>query len=442
MREVIVIGAGISGLSVAYHLTRKGIDTLVLEKEEKPGGNIQTLIKDRYILELGPQTIMADSAVEEFLKDLGLEPQYASESSKLRYIYKKGKLIPLPLSPLSFFTSPLLSFGAKLRVLKEPFVPPSPKTEESVAEFVKRRLGQEFLDYIVAPFLSGVYAGDPRELSVKYAVRRVYELEQRFGSLIKGAIKLRALGPKGKLISFDGGNYTLIEELAKKVNIETENVALRIRRKDELFHIDTKKGKYTAKAVVVAVPASSAGYLLRDLSWSASEEFERIYYAPVVVVHVAVKKGYVPPGFGFLVPRVEGKRTLGVLFSSQLFPGRAPQDMDLLTVYLGGATDPEVIDYEEDAIQSIVEKELREMLKVERLEFLNITRWKRAIPQYTLGYGKYLELAQTFERENPGLFLTGNHLFGISVADCIRASYSVVKRVEEFIRQTTPNSVR
>ncbi|RMH05135.1 MAG: protoporphyrinogen oxidase [Aquificota bacterium] len=436
MKEVIVIGAGISGLSVAYHLTKRGIDTLVLEKEDKPGGNIQTLTKGEYILELGPQTILADEKVEEFIKELGLEPQYASETSKYRYIYKKGRLIPLPLSPLSFFTSPLLSLRAKLRVLKEPFVPPSPKTEESVAEFVKRRLGQEFLDYIVAPFLSGVYAGDPEKLSVKHAVKRVYELEQKFGSLIKGAIKLKALGPKGRLVSFDGGNYTLIKELSKRVKVETENVALRIRRKDDLFHVDTKKGKYVARCVVVATPASSAGYLLRDLSWSASEQLEDLYYAPVVVVHVSVKKGSLPPGFGFLVPRVENKRLLGVLFSSQLFPGRAPKDRELLTLYLGGATDPEVVEYEEEAIKSIVEEELKEMLRLDRVEFLSITRWKRAIPQYTLGYDRYIELAKTFEKENPGLFLTGNHLYGVSVADCIRASYQVAKRVEEFVQST------
>ena len=174
--------------------------------------------------------------MEEFLSGAGIEPDYASERAKIRYIYKKGRLIPLPLSPLSFLKSPLLSLSGKIRVLKEPFVAPSIKPEESIAEFVIRRLGKEFHDYIVAPFISGVYAGDTEKLSVKYAVRRVYELERNFGSLIKGAIKLKALGPAGRLISFQGGNHTLIERLSSELSVDTENVVLKIRRKDDMVY--------------------------------------------------------------------------------------------------------------------------------------------------------------------------------------------------------------
>jgi oxygen-dependent protoporphyrinogen oxidase len=348
--------------------------------------------------------------------------------AKIRYIYKKGKLVPLPMSPLSFFTSPLLSFGAKLRVLKEPFIPKSIKKEESIAEFVKRRLGQEFLDYIVEPFVSGVYAGDVKELSVKYAVRRVYELEQRFGSLIKGAIKLKALGPGGRLISFEGGNHTLPSHLAKALDVDVENVVLKIRRKDEHFVIESRKGKFSARAVVISAPATSAGYLLRELSWSVAQEFDSIYYAPVVVVH-AYTRDSIPPGFGFLVPRKEGKRILGVLFSSNIFEGRKG---NLLTIYLGGATDPQVVEEDDELISGTVEKELKEILGVD-VSILNITKWKKAIPQYNLGYGKFYELAETLEKEHPGLFLTGNYLRGVSVADCIRNSEEVANRVLEFL---------
>ncbi len=433
MIDVAVVGAGISGLSVAFHLKSKGFGVHVFEKEEIPGGNIQTVRKDGYILELGPQTVLADAKVEEFLRKAGISPQYAEESSKIRYVYKRGKLIPLPMSPVSFLKSPLLSFGGKLKVLREPFVPPSVKTEESIGEFVRRRLGKEFLDYIVAPFVSGVYAGDPERLSVKYAVKRVYELEQKFGSLIKGAIKLKSLGPGGRLISFEGGNHTLIDRLSSELKVDTENVVLKIRRKENYFVLDAKEGKYEAKAVVVSAPATSAGYLLRDISWSASEEFDKIYYAPVVVLHVSVESGSIPPGFGFLVPRVECKRILGVLFSSQIFKGRSPEGKELLTIYMGGATDPEIIDYEDQEISDIAQRELKETLGVDNVEFLNITRWKKAIPQYTLGYGKYLELAKTLEKESPGLFLTGNYLHGVSVADCIRSSYQVAQRVEDYL---------
>ncbi len=433
MIDVLIVGAGISGLSLGVHLKREGFKVKVLEKEEIEGGNIKTIKKDGFILELGPQTILADKKVEEFLQDVGIKPQYAQEQAKIRYIYKKGKLIPLPMSPISFLTSPLFSLSGKLRVLKEPFIRPSIKTEESIQEFVIRRLGKEFLDYVVGPFISGVYAGDPKELSVKYAVRRVYELEQRFGSLIKGAIKLKALGPGGRLISFEDGNHTLIKRLGESLDLEKENVVLRIRKKEAKFIVDAKGGKYEAKAVVISAPATSASYLLREISWSASQVFDQIYYAPVVVVHASVDRGSVPPGFGFLIPRVENKKMLGVLFSSQIFKDRAPENKELLTIYMGGATDPEVIDYEDEKIFSLVEKELKEILSVNKVEFLNLTRWKRAIPQYTLGYGKYLELAKTLEEENPGLFLTGNYLYGVSVADCIRASYQVAQKVKDFL---------
>jgi oxygen-dependent protoporphyrinogen oxidase len=433
MMEVAVIGSGISGLSVAHHLKKSGVEVKVFEKEEVLGGNIQSEYKDGYLCELGPQTVLADNKVEEFLKGLHLEPIFANPSSKKRYIYRKGRLIALPLSPLEFLSSPFLSFSGKLRLLREPFIPKSPKSEESIAEFVRRRFGKEFLDYVVAPFVSGVYAGDPEELSVKYAVRKVYELEERYGSVIKGAIKLKALGPSGKLISFREGNGALIKKLSENLQIFKGNVVLRIRRKDEFFLLDTKEGKFFAKAVVVAVPSTSASYLLRDLSWSVSEEFDEIYYAPVLVMHISVNTGSLPEGFGFLVPKKEGKRVLGVIFSSQLFEGRSPKGKDLLTVYLGGATDPQIVDYSDEAVVSIVEKELKEILKIENFEVIRITRWKKGIPQYTVGYGRYLDLANSIEKEQPGLFLTGNYLYGVSVADCIRASYKVAQKVLEFL---------
>ncbi|WP_448588623.1 protoporphyrinogen oxidase [Thermocrinis sp.] len=430
MTDVAVVGSGISGLSVAYRLKRAGADVKVFEKEDKVGGNIQTKIVDGYVCELGPQTILADKKVEEFLSLANIKPIYAKEEAKIRYIYKKRKLIPLPLSPVSFLTSPLFSLWGKLRVLKEPFVPKSIKSEETIAEFVKRRLGEEFLDYVVDPFVSGVYAGDVKQLSVKYAVKRVYELEQRFGSLIKGAIKLKALGPAGKLIAFEGGNHSLPSELARSLEVDLENVVLKIRRKDDKFVLETRKGKVEAKAVVVSAPATSAGYLLRDLSWSVAQEFDQIYYAPVVVVHVATRDP-IPPGFGFLVPRKEGKRILGVLFSSNIFPDRKG---NLLTIYLGGATDPQVVEEEDEIILGIVEEELKEILGI-NATLLNITKWKKGIPQYNVGYGRYYELVEMLEKENPGLFLTGNYLNGVSVADCIRNSEMVSKRVLEFLQR-------
>jgi oxygen-dependent protoporphyrinogen oxidase len=212
------------------------------------------------------------------------------------------------------------------------------------------------------------------------------------------------------------------------LDVDVENVVLKIRRKDDHFVIESRKGKFFARAVVISAPATSAGYLLRELSWSVAQEFDHIYYAPVVVVH-AYTRDPIPPGFGFLVPRKEGKRILGVLFSSNIFEGRKG---NLLTIYLGGATDPQVVEEDDELISGIVEKELKEILGVD-VSMLKITKWKKAIPQYNLGYGKFYELADTLEKEHPGLFLTGNYLRGVSVADCIRNSEEVANRVLEFL---------
>ena len=432
MKEVIVIGSGISGLATAYRLKKQGVDVAIYEKEEDTGGNIKTLEENGYLLELGPQTVLADQKVTEFFEEVGISPITANPSSKNRYIYKKGSLIPLPLNPISFLTSPLLSIKAKLKVLREPWASPPIKSEESVADFVRRRLGEEFLKYVVAPFISGVYAGDPEALSVRWATPKIHRLEAEFGSLIKGAVKKKALGPGGKLISFKKGLKELTDKLANSLDVKTQNVVLRIRRKDDRFVLDTREGKVEARAVVVSSPAYTASYLLKDLSWSASLDFDSIDYVPVVVVHSSVLAGSVPDGFGFLVPRDQGIRMLGTIFSSKLFPERSPEGKELLTTYLGGATDREVIKLSNNEIADTVRSEIKKILGCDA-DVLKITKWKRAIPQYMVGYGKFVDLAKELEETHRGLFLTGNYLGGISVADCIRHSEDTAERVINFL---------
>ncbi len=436
MIDAVVVGSGISGLSVARWLKKKGIEPVVFEKEDRIGGNIWTQSREGFTYELGPQTLLADGEVKDFFKTFGIKYIKASPSAKKRYVLKGGRLLPVPTDPLSFIKTPLLSLGAKLRVLREPWVAPSIKSDESVAEFVKRRFGQEFLDYLVAPFISGVYAGDPGRLSVRHAVRKVYALEEEFGSVIRGAIKKRALSPPGEMVSFEGGLSTLTEELSKGLEIRKENVVLKIVHKDGIFHLDTRGGKLQAKAVVIASPAYTASYLLKNISWSASNEFDSIDYVPMVVLNLYTSES-VPEGFGFLVPRKEGRRILGVIFASNIFPDRAPAGKNLLSVYIGGATDREAIELEDEELISIVERELKEILSLSSLQVLSVKKWKRAIPQYNLGYERYLRLAEEIEREHEGLFLTGNYRFGVSMADCIRASREVADRVERYLERSS-----
>jgi len=433
MIDVAVIGGGISGLSTAYRLKSEGINVKVFEREDKAGGSVKTLKLKGYICELGPQTVLADNEVTEFIKSTGIEPLFASEESKIRYIYKGGKLIPVPLNPLSFMTSPLLTLKGKLCVLAEPIARKSTKEEETVAEFVKRRFGEEFLENIVAPFLSGVYAGDPNRLSVKYAVRRIYELEKKFGSVIKGAIKLKALGPRGKLISFREGFYQFIEHISEDLDIETGKPVLNITKKDDKYIIVTPEEKYEARVVVLAVPSYSLAYILRSLYPSVAGEFDKIEYAPLVVINVGVEKGNIPPGFGFLIPRKEGKRILGVIFSSHLFPDRSPEGKELLTVYIGGATDPEAVDLEDDELMEITKRELKEILSLNNVDFFHIKKWRKAIPQYNVGHGRYYELRDEIENNFKGIVITGNFLDGVSMADCIRNSKKTAEKVKALL---------
>ncbi len=432
MREVVVVGSGISGLSVAYRLKQKGRDVVVYEKDDEIGGTIKTKQEEGYLYELGPQTLLADQEVLKFIEELGLKPLKASENAKYRYIYKRGKLIPLPLSPIQFLTTPLLSLGSKLGVLKEIFAKPV-EEDISIAQFVRKRFGEEFLNYLVAPFLSGVYAGDPEKLSLKYATPKLYEIQKKYGSLIKALLKEKRVAPKAQLISFEGGLSELIKALSKDLEVHTESVVLRMRKFEDHFKLDVRGKKVETKSVVVASPAYTSSYLLKEISFSASEIFEKIDYPPVVVVNVGVK-GKIPEGFGFLVPRVEGKRILGAMFMSKLFPGRAPEGRELLSVFLGGATDREVMELSDEEILNTVEKELKEILNIESLDFARIQRWKRAIPQYNVGYDQYLNLVKDMEKDYPGLFLTGNWIYGVSMGDCIRASTQVAERVERFLK--------
>ena len=430
MRDVVVVGSGISGLSVAYRLKKKGLDVVVYEKDDEIGGTVKTRSEEGYLYELGPQTLFADDEVLNFLSELGLKPVEASPSSKYRYMYKKGRLIPLPMSPLEFLKTPLISFKSKLKVLKEIFSKPV-EGDTSIAEFVRKHFGEEFLDYIVSPFLSGVYAGDPEKLSLKYATPKLYDIQRKYGSLIRALIKEKRIFPKGKLVSFENGLSELIKKLSENIEVHTEMVVLRMRKFEDKFRLEVRGKKVETKSVVVASPAYTSSYLLKEISFSASEEFDKIDYPPVVVVNVGIK-GKIPEGFGFLVPRREGKRILGAMFMSKLFPGRSPEGRELLSVFLGGATDREVIELSEDEITEVVERELKEILNINSVDFVRVHKWKRAIPQYNLGYEKFLSLASEMEEDYPGLFLTGNWLYGVSMGDCIRASRIVSERVAHF----------
>lgn len=428
--DTVVVGAGISGLATAFGLKQQGLSVAVLEASPRVGGSIETVEDGGFLFELGPNTVVENhESVGALIAACGLagEKLTASPSAKRRYLYKAGGLVPLPGGPPGFLTTPLFSWRAKLRLLREPWIgrPPEGK-EETIAEFVRRRLGPELLDYAVGPFVSGVYAGDPERLSVRWAVPKIEALEREHGSLIRGALaKRKGPAPGGAMISFAGGLATLPRRLGEAIgDVRTGVACRRVRPVDGWFLLETSEGELKARRVVLAVPADVAASLLDEATEGKSRLFAEIPYAAVAVACFGFRRADVThplDGFGFLAPRCERLRPLGCLFPSSIFPGRAPEGHVLLTAFAGGRTDPEIVSWDEDRLAREILDALRPVLGITGPPVLaRVRKWARAIPQYELGHGRFVEQAKEIERALPGLSIGGNFLYGISVSDCIR----------------------
>jgi len=437
--DALVVGAGISGLTTAFRLARSGWRVAVVEAAGRVGGAMETHTDGPWRFELGPNTVLENhETVGRLIRDAGLEGEkiVAAPSAKRRYLFKKGRLIPLPSGPGSFLATPLFPLGAKLRLLKEPWIGRPPEgTEESIAGFVRRRLGQSFLDYAVGPFVSGVYAGDPERLSVRWAVPKIWNLEQDHGSLIRGAFARRkGPAPGGAMISFRDGLETLPTKLAAEIGGVRTGVAVqRIVRVAGGYRAETSAGPIEAKHVVLAVPADVAARLLDEATAGASRLFEQIPYAAVAILALGWRRadvGHPLAGFGFLSPRKEGLRTLGCLFPSELFPGRAPEGHAALAAFAGGRTDPEIATWDEDRIARTLIHELRGPLSLRgKPAWKLVRRWQRAIPQYEVGHGRFVDRAREIEQALPRLYIGGNFLGGVSVPNCIQNGTELAERI-------------
>jgi oxygen-dependent protoporphyrinogen oxidase len=358
------------------------------------------------------------------------------------------------MNPLQFLASRLFSIKAKLRLLAEPFISAAPEElEETIAEFVTRRLGKEFLDYAVNPFVAGVYAGDPARLSVRSAVAKIYALEKNYGSLIKGAIKgarkrkqlAETDKTKARLFSFQNGMSELANTLAKILanSIQKNSILDRIElpaAAGDFYTLSisqkTKRTKIAAKSLIFATPAHvTAGYL-ESIDKSLSSKLQEITYPPVAVVFSGFKK-HVPcrplDGFGFLVPRVESRSILGTIWNSAIFPNRAPEGGFCLTTFMGGMRQPDLLQRDDRELGELVFDELKDIMQLqEKPDVLRIKRWQKAIPQYELGHQNRINEIEKLETEHPGLFISGNFRNGISVGDCIIQSKSLASKIVDY----------
>jgi len=434
MSDILIIGAGISGLATAWFLRERGHHVRVLEAASEPGGCLRTLSREGFLIEAGPNsTLSKGGAFDELVRGVGLagEQIEGNPLAKRRFIVKKGVPLALPGSPIAFLRTPLFSARGKLRLLAEPFIGRA-QTEETVAQFVRRRLGQEFLDWAIDPFVSGVYAGDPEKLSARAATAKVYALEAEHGSLIRGALaramRGKASGPQpvGKLVSFRGGMQALPRAIAAalgdavKLGVGAERLT---RAASGRWQAHAANAQFEADHVVLAVAAAPAADLLASLDASIEAELRAIHYPPVMSVALGFARRQVRhplDGFGMLVPRREQRRILGTLFSSTLFPGRAPGGMVLLTAFIGGARNESVARWDDDAVLAAAIADLRELLGIEGEPALAlVNRWPRAIPQYELGHLERIKRIDTALAGFPGLHTRANWRDGISVADCV-----------------------
>jgi oxygen-dependent protoporphyrinogen oxidase len=452
--QAIVIGGGISGLACAYGLRRRGVQVLLLEESDRAGGVIDSVRQDGFLFETGPQSFLSMPALLELINSLGQTPELLGADPRApRYVLLGGRLHPVPLSPPSLLTTSLLSFGTKIRLLAEPFRKTAPpEADESMADFVRRKFGAELLERLAAPFVSGVYAGDPEKLSLRSAFPSVHQWEKEFGSILRGAMKSRP--PKGTpragLCSFREGGATLVrrlgESLGEDLRLGARVDAIRPRNIDgaQQFEIELTRGgrreSLTANAVVLAVPTQSAATLLSTLAPAAAASLLKIEYAPVAVVAAGYRReqvGIEPNGFGFLVPRTEERRVLGTVWNSSLFPGRAPEGMVAVTSFAGGATDPELCSLSEDRIAEIVLGEVAKIMNITGPPVTRLVkRYPRALPQYNLGHGQRIAAACASIAAVPGLFLTGNYLEGPAIGACVEHANRTADSVAAFFARS------
>jgi protoporphyrinogen/coproporphyrinogen III oxidase len=456
MKSVAIIGAGITGLTAAFYLKRRGVPVTVYEASDRVGGAIQSIRREGYLAEFGPNTILETSPkVTQLVNDVGLASRRLDPDPKAegRYVVRYQRPIEMPGSPLGFFTTRLFTARAKLAVLREPFVPPRRDgKEESVAEFVVRRLGQEFLDHAIDALVAGVYAGDPYKLSVPQAFPKLGQLEARYGSLIKGQIfgardrKKRGEVAKDRApkFSFDAGLQvlpdTLREHLGEAVRLNT--VVTRLTQTPEGWTLDLREGGHVTRAEHSAVIYAGTAFRLAEMEVQASVPlhlgtFAEIRYPPVASVVLGFRREDVAHpcnGFGMLIPKVEGFKILGTIFSSSLFPNRAPAGHLTLTSYVGGERFPELASLSSDKLFALTCDDLRVLLGVKgEPTFRHSVFYSRAIPQYNVGYGRFRDLMAEIEGKAPGLFLAGHYRDGISLSDTIVSACNVADRAGEFL---------
>jgi oxygen-dependent protoporphyrinogen oxidase len=456
--QTLVVGAGISGLSVAYALQKQGVDVLLVDSSDRAGGVIRTVQRDGYLIECGPQSFSGNSRITAISNDLGLsEARLTADPRSPRYVLLDGQLRAVPGSLPTLLTSPFFAGGTRSAILRDVLgSSTAPASDESIASFVRRKFSDTLLDRLVGPFVSGIYAGDPEKLSLRAAFPLLHEAESISGSVLRGffkaAKKRRASGTpvagsgRGSLQTFRDGNEMLTTALAaalgERLRLNAQLSGLQYLKSNDATNaarfsatLRTSRGVDTIEAerLVIAVPTDAAARLLATLDSRFESTLTAIEYAGVAVLSLAYRCtdiGHDAQGFGFLVPRSAKLNLLGVVWNSSLFPGRAPEGQELFTCFLGGATNPAVLQNSESEIVALAHRELAPLMDLRNPPaFSNLTVWPRAIPQYNLGHADRMAAIEAARSAYPGLWFAGNYLDGPAIGACVDRAAKIAEEI-------------
>ena len=457
MKKIVIIGGGISGLATAWLLRSKAeaagkeLNITLLEKEDRPGGKMRSIKADGYTCEWGPNGFL-DSKPQtlDLCKAIGVEANLhrSNDNARKRFIFSGGELHQLPDGGPGFLKSRLISWPGKLRLAMEPtpFIAPAPAgVDETLAAFGRRRLGKEALDKLIAPMVSGIFAGDPKTMSLVSCFPRIAELEREYGGLIRAMIMLgkkkrrdlaegkvvsSAAGPGGVLTSFREGIQYLSDAMTTSLGgiVQPGVTVTAVEKASGVpYLVKCSDGsEYQADQVIVASPAFAAAEMLAGLDSGIAGILQQILYASMTVICFGYRKEQIKrnlDGFGYLIPKKEGCNTLGTLWDSSMFEDRAPDGKVLLRSMMGGACFPEYVKLSDDEVVDRVRKDLNLTMGIDSApEFVRVFRHPQAIPQYTVGHGARLAALEELLKLHPGLILTGNSYRGIGLNDCVAAA--------------------
>ena len=451
--DVVIIGGGISGLSALHYVrrTKPELSVRLFEAESRLGGTIGTDNIDGYSFDWGPNGFLdREPLTLKLCEELGLNDdlERANENVANRFILRKGKLRSVPMKPPAFLMSDILSLKGRLRVMGEPFARSAPDDDESIYDFVQRRIGREAADYLVQPMVSGVFGGVADQLSLKSCFPIMREMEQEHGSLFKAMIaKARAAkakgkksggpsGPGGWLTSFRGGLNRIVDQFHKRYesNITTGQSVTTITKENDCYRIDFQDGHTEqARTVIIAVPSNQAATLVESLSNGLAGALARIPYAPISVVCFGYAKenvGRSLDGFGFLVPSKEKRRILGSIWTSSIFDARAPEGKVQFRSMVGGDGDHASMELSDDELVRIVRDDLDGIVGLNSdPEVVKLYRWCHGIPQFKIGHSDILSEIETELEALGNIHVTGNAYYGIGLNDCVKQSHRVVSKL-------------